>query len=54
MKIMQATVEWPSRSKQARMRSICALTLVFAGCTASGEEVQPPADEIFFPTGAAI
>ena len=24
------------------------------GCTASAEEVRPPADELFFPTGAAV
>jgi DNA-binding beta-propeller fold protein YncE len=28
--------------------------LVLAGCTASAEEVRPPVDEIFFPTGLAI
>jgi DNA-binding beta-propeller fold protein YncE len=35
------------------MRSVlCAVVL--AGCTASGEEVQPKRDELFFPTGAAV
>lgn len=34
------------------MRYVCALLLV--GCTASGDEVRPPRDEIFFPTGAAV
>jgi len=28
--------------------------LALAGCTASAEEVRPPVDEIFFPTGLAI
>jgi len=35
------------------MRSIC-IPLVVAGCTASAEEVRPPADQLFFPTGAAV
>src|SRR4029079_10816689 len=25
-----------------------------AGCTASSEEVRPPADQLFFPTGIAL
>lgn len=53
MEIMQATPRTPGRSKRAPMRSLCAVLLV-AGCTASGEEVRPPRDEIFFPTGAAV
>ena len=35
------------------MRSICAF-LLLAGCTASSSEVQPPPDQLFFPTGAAV
>jgi DNA-binding beta-propeller fold protein YncE len=35
------------------MRSVCVV-LALGACTASREEVQPPADELFFPTGAAI
>ena len=55
MEIMQATVNWPVRSKRTRMRHVCALTAVLVvGCTASGEEVRPPRDQIFFPTGAAL
>jgi hypothetical protein len=54
MKIMQATPDSPPRSKRAPMRPICACALLLAGCTASGEEVRPPRDELFFPTGAAI
>jgi DNA-binding beta-propeller fold protein YncE len=32
----------------------CALIASSAACTASAEEVRPPADQIFFPTGAAV
>ena len=53
MKIMQATVTYPARSKRTRMRYVCAL-FVCLGCTASGEEVRPPRDQLFFPTGAAV
>ena len=35
------------------MRSVL-FAVVLAGCTASSEEVRPPEDELFFPTGAAI
>jgi len=35
------------------MRSVW-LTLVLAACTASGKEVQPTGDSLFFPTGAAV
>lgn len=28
--------------------------VVLAGCTASSEEVRPPDDQLFFPTGAAV
>jgi DNA-binding beta-propeller fold protein YncE len=36
------------------MRSVCLAVVVLAGCTASSEEVRPKADELFFPTGAAV
>jgi DNA-binding beta-propeller fold protein YncE len=36
-----------------RLPSLLGALLV-VGCTASGEEVQPKADEIFFPTGIAV
>ena len=37
-------------------RSLLALVLLLAGagCTASSEEVRPPADQLFFPTGLAL
>jgi hypothetical protein len=57
MKIMQATPDSPTRSKRAPMSvsvNACACALLLAGCTASGEEVRPPRDELFFPTGAAV
>lgn len=31
-----------------------ALACAAAGCTASSDEVRPPADQLFFPTGAAV
>ena len=49
----RATVCPPRRSKPIPMRSIC-FPLILAGCTASAEEVRPPADQLFFPTGAAV
>jgi DNA-binding beta-propeller fold protein YncE len=52
--IMQATKTPRSRSKLAPMRTALALATLAAGCTASSEEVRPPADQIYFPTGAAI
>lgn len=57
MKIMQATPDSSTRSKRAPMsvsvRYVCTL-LLLGGCTASGEEVRPPPDQLFFPTGAAV
>lgn len=51
----QATREGLPRSKRARMRLQIAISLAWAaGCTASAEEVRPPAEELYFPTGAAI
>lgn len=32
----------------------CASTALVSACTASAEEVRPPEDQIFFPTGAAV
>lgn len=37
-----------------RLVTTCLLGLALAGCPASGEEVQPPRDQIFFPTGLAL
>jgi YVTN family beta-propeller protein len=36
------------------MRSAFVLLVLASGCTASSEEVRPPPDELFFPTGAAV
>ncbi|HEU0037347.1 MAG TPA: hypothetical protein VFQ53_42345 [Kofleriaceae bacterium] len=36
------------------MRLACLASALLAACTASAEEVRPPANELFFPTGAAI
>ncbi len=51
----QATV-WPPRwSKRVPMRTVFLLGCgALAACTASAEAVRPPADQIFFPTGAAV
>lgn len=61
--IMQATQGPVRRSKRPPMwhlpelAAAAALTAALAagaGCTASGSDVQPRPDELFFPTGAAI
>ena len=36
------------------LRTAAALALAAAGCTASSDEVQPVADQFYFPTGAAM
>ena len=33
---------------------VAAALVLLAGCTASSEEVRPPDDELFFPTGIAV
>ena len=52
---MQATFPPPGRSKRSPMRLVpvlgCAL---LAACTASSDEVRPPAAQLFFPTGIAV
>lgn len=37
-----------------RLLTISFACLVLAGCPAEGEEVQPPSDRLFFPTGMAL
>mgnify|MGYP001552810957 FL=1 len=58
MHIAQATVWARGRSKRVPRRCVillaCALAASSAACTASAEEVRPPEDQIFFPTGAAV
>ena len=64
MDVMQATPRDPWRSKRNPMRTEafscvsrslgllgCALTFA---CTASAEEVRPPPDQLFFPSGLAV
>jgi len=52
--IMQATHIRPPRSKRG-MKSAWILGLsLIAGCTASGAEVEPPNDQLFFPTGMGV
>jgi YVTN family beta-propeller protein len=51
----QATPHNPSWSKPHPMRTASiAVAVVFAGCTASAEDVRPPQDQLAFPTGMAI
>ncbi len=38
----------------ARVLAGMSLAALLAGCPASSEDVQPPADELYFPTGLAI
>lgn len=58
MQAMQATMKAPTRSKGVPVRAftnfVCLGLASLVGCTASGDEVRPPRDQIFFPTGAAI
>jgi DNA-binding beta-propeller fold protein YncE len=61
MNVMQATSDDPGRSKRHSMRTAasrlatwCASALVIAGCTASSDEVHPPGNELFFPSGMAV
>ena len=54
---MQATQRPGTKSKQPRMIRAWTNTLLIvlgAGCTASADEVRPPDDQLFFPTGGAI
>ena len=54
-KAAQATVWDPRWSKRVPMRTVFLLACAtLAACTASAEEVRPPEDQIFFPTGAAV
>lgn len=51
----QATRRRGGRSKGRLMRAVCLGSLLVAGaCTANSEEVRPPADELFFPTGIGV
>src|SRR5687767_2012555 len=57
MDVMQATSRDFWRSKRDSMRTAalpCALSALIASCTASGEDVRPPDDQLFFPSGMAI
>ena len=49
-----ATPRQAGRSKRI-VRMVCALAaLLSAGCPATSEEVRPPSDQFYFPTGMAI
>jgi hypothetical protein len=60
MDVMQATPRDRWRSKRDSMTTaaaLCAVALtsaMLAGCTASGEDVRPPQDQLFFPSGIAV
>ncbi len=50
----RATPRQAGRSKRI-VRMVCALSaLLSAGCPATSEEVRPPSDQFYFPTGMAI
>ncbi len=52
---MQATLSPPGRSKRSPMRLVPVLGCVLiAACTASSDDVKPPEDKLFFPTGIAV
>ena len=51
----EATVHPYGRSKPVAMRTVFLLACgSLAACTASADEVRPPEDQIFFPTGMAV
>jgi DNA-binding beta-propeller fold protein YncE len=52
--VIKATVSGNWRSKGVPMRSVLLPAVALVGCTASSEQVRPPPDAVFFPTGAAI
>jgi hypothetical protein len=58
MDVMQATSRdfwWSKRDSMRTAAFPCAwLCALLASCTASGEDVRPPDDQLFFPTGMAI
>lgn len=61
MTVMQATPRDPLRSNRHPMRTAasacvsCALgCALIASCTASGDDVRPPPDQLFFPSGLAV
>lgn len=61
MDVMQATPRDPWRSKRHPMRTaastcaLCALGCALASaCTASAEDVRPPPDQLFFPSGLVV
>ena len=51
--ITQATPVGRPWSKLAPMRTVALFCLAAGACTASASEVEPPADQLFFPTGMA-
>ena len=56
MEIMQATLPPSNQSKRPPMRTVVPLLgcALISACTASSEEVGPPKDELYFPTGMAL
>lgn len=56
MHVMQATSARPGRSNPHSTMRIAAFGLgaVLIGCSASGADVRPPDDQLFFPTGLAV
>src|SRR5689334_10349949 len=57
---MQATPRNPLWSNRHPMRTaasacvLCALGALIASCTASAEDVRPPPNQLFFPSGLAV
>src|ERR1043165_9839279 len=57
---MQATPRNPLWSNRHPMRTaasacvLCALGASIASCTASAEDVRPPPNQLFFPSGLAV
>jgi len=45
---------WSTSSALARALGWAVISAAIAGCTASADDVHPPRDQMFFPTGLAI
>jgi YVTN family beta-propeller protein len=51
---MNRATHHPRRQSKTSVIKAAGLSLVLVGCTAASEDVRPPADQLFFPTGVAI
>lgn len=54
--ISRTTLYGAAKSNQLAMQRVllCLMLAGLAGCPAEGEEIQPPRDQLFFPTGLTV